>query len=72
MLRLILHFDHEARRALDQEADLQELLALPVRERIARMRYVTEDESPANFEKVEEEISQQMKEAVARGGEEIA
>ena len=44
MMKLILTADELSRDALDKGADLDELLALPSRERIGRAKYVPEDE----------------------------
>ena len=44
MMKLILTADELSREALDKGADLDELLALPSREKIGRSKYVSEDE----------------------------
>ncbi|MGE5550288.1 MAG: V-type ATP synthase subunit A [Bacteroidota bacterium] len=44
MLGIILAFDAMARRMLEQEKPLSEILALPVREEIARAKYVREED----------------------------
>lgn len=50
MLSLILEFYHQAQRALDDGVYLSRILELPVRERIARAKYISE----AEMEKIDE------------------
>lgn len=72
MLKLILYFHQEGLRALEREMPLEQLLALPVRERIARAKYVAEAEVKASFAQIEKEIKDQIAQALAQGGEEDA
>lgn len=44
MLRAILHFHRRANQALDEGKELADIVALPVREQIAKMKYLPEDE----------------------------
>jgi V/A-type H+-transporting ATPase subunit A len=44
MLRTILHFHHLGVNALDEGRELDEILALEVRERISKMKYLPEDD----------------------------
>ncbi len=59
MLSLVLRYYREARKALDAGAALDELVNLPVRETIARSRYITEKERE-KITKTEEEIVTQI------------
>ncbi|MGB9866310.1 MAG: V-type ATP synthase subunit A [Bacillota bacterium] len=59
LLRLILRFHDLAQGALEAGARLDEVLELPVRERIARARFIPED-SLDTFDQIEREIAQQM------------
>jgi len=43
MLDLILHFGDEAKKALDSQVNLKEILALDVRDRISRAKYISEE-----------------------------
>ncbi len=43
LLNLVLHFSNEAKRALNAGVYLKKILALSVREEIARAKYITED-----------------------------
>ncbi|MGI6603882.1 MAG: V-type ATP synthase subunit A [bacterium] len=71
MIRLIMLLYRECQRALEKGASLEKLLALPVRERIARAKYTPEDQL-ANFDSIESDIKSQVAEASATGGEEVA
>ncbi|MDK2784433.1 MAG: V/A-type H+/Na+-transporting ATPase subunit [Bacillota bacterium] len=71
MMRLILLLYHECQRALDKGAPLSKLLALPVRERIARAKY-TPEEQLGTFDQIEAEIKEQVARVTAEGGEEVA
>ncbi len=56
MLELILLFHEEAETALKSEVDMKNIIGLEVREDIARIRYVPEDETPKEVEKVKNKI----------------
>ncbi len=43
MLKMVLHFYYEAKTALDAGVPVEKIFALPVREKIARMKYVEEE-----------------------------
>jgi V/A-type H+-transporting ATPase subunit A len=45
MLRTILHFHNSGLKALEEEKSLEEILALGVREKISKMKFVPEGES---------------------------
>jgi len=61
MLRNIISFHHLCKDALERGSTIQEVFSLPVREKIARMRYVDEKE----LDKVDDLLSQ-MKEEVEK------
>ncbi|HEY4532889.1 MAG TPA: V-type ATP synthase subunit A [Fusobacterium sp.] len=67
MLKLILTFYEEAREALANNIYLKEILALPVREKIARAKNISED-ALNTFDGVMEELKEAMKKLVAEGG----
>jgi len=71
MLRNILSFHRMAMEALDAGVQLKEILALPVREQIARMRYLDEKEIAA-IDALEETIKSDIGALVAARGEEDA
>lgn len=60
MMKLIMHFHHECQRATERGASLMDLLNLPVRDQIARARYLAET-NMAEFDK----INAAMKEEIA-------
>ncbi len=66
MLSLILEFQNRGEAALDAGADYSRVIALPVRERIGRAKYIPEEEI-REFDKIESELSEQMA-ALTEGG----
>lgn len=67
MLRLILLFGEKGKLALDQGANLSQVLGLPVRERIGRAKYIREEEM-AQFNKIESELNAQISALLTEGG----
>lgn len=68
MLRNILEFHHMSMEALSRGTLLRELLELPVRESIARMRYV-EEKNMQILDALLKEMSDQIGEVMPEGGE---
>jgi V/A-type H+-transporting ATPase subunit A len=69
MLSIILEFYHQGLSALDNGVLLEEILALPVREEISRMKYIPEQEKTKFFmleDRIKEEFSKLMGERVSR------
>ena len=66
MRSLILEFQNRGEAALDAGADYSRVIALPVRERIGRAKYIPEEEI-REFDKIESELSEQMA-ALTEGG----
>jgi V/A-type H+-transporting ATPase subunit A len=60
LLGVILEFHATALEALGNDAQLKAILAAPVRERIARAKYVTEADSPAEFKAISNAIGTQI------------
>lgn len=63
MLSIILDFYHLGLRALDSGASLEDILSLPVREDISRMKYIPEQEKMKFFaleDRIKEEFSRLM------------
>ncbi len=67
MLRLILEFDALARDALDKNVDIEDILALQVREQIGRAKYIPESEM-SKFDAVLAEIKNEMHALTDEGG----
>lgn len=74
MLEMILLFHHEATAVIEKgeiDLDLEKMFALPVREKIARARYVPEEELK-ELEGIKTEIKEQISTLAGEGGEEDA
>ncbi|MDI6822472.1 MAG: V-type ATP synthase subunit A [Actinomycetota bacterium] len=72
MLKLIMTFHHQALQALEDGKPLQDILNTPVREKIARAKYVSEDELET-FNELEKKVISELKAPtpvgeMARGG----
>lgn len=59
MMRIIMQFYEKGNQALDAGATLSEVIGLPVREQIGRMKYILESELE-KFDQIEAELSSQM------------
>ncbi|MCF6096117.1 ATP synthase subunit A [Thermovorax subterraneus] len=66
MLKLILMFYHEAQKALEKGASFSDIEKHPVRERIARAKYI-EESSMRLFDEIEDEIRKAMQDLVEGG-----
>ena len=64
MLKMVLHFYYEAKAALDAGVPVEKIFALPVREKIARMKYVEEEDVKSYLEAATNELESSMKELV--------
>ena len=60
MARLILKFYDMTRSALDDGININKLVALPVRERIGRIKYVPEDKLAAEYDDILENITREI------------
>ncbi len=69
MLSLILYFHHKAKEALEKGALLDDILTLPVRERIAKAKFIPESNLD-EYDKIREEIDNEIGSKVLVGGEE--
>jgi len=56
MLRTIIMFHRNATAALEKGAPAADIIALPVKEDIGRMKYIPEDEFPARIKEIQERI----------------
>ena len=66
MMKLILAFNDEAGAAVGKGADIELVAELPVRERIGRFKYVPEEETDREFEKISVEISSELNELLTK------
>ena len=69
LLGLILHYDAECRDALEKNAPMQKLFAIPARVDIGRAKSVPSDEYEQAYAKIAADMTAQIKEIIA-GGEE--
>ena len=67
MLDIVLKFYDEGLRGLENGAYLNEIVAMPVRERIARAKYLPEAEL-GKIEKIAKELEKEIDELVNKGG----
>ena len=67
MLKLILSFYDEAQRGIKEGVYLDEILALPAREKITRAKNISEKELDS-FDKIEEEIKEAVSKLIKEGG----
>ncbi len=61
MLSLVMFYYREASKALEKGAELEKLINLPVREKIARAKY-TEENKLEEIEKIKEEVKKEIEE----------
>lgn len=60
MMRLVLDYYDITTKAVSEGATLQKLIDIPVRERIGRIKYVTEDMVKSEYEKIIDELKIQV------------
>ncbi len=68
MMKLILEFDRLAKDALNKNVDIEDILELPVREKIGRAKYIPETEM-SKFDELLAEINGSMLALTDQGGE---
>lgn len=64
MMKLVLNYYDAANEALESDADIEALVAVPVREAIGRFKYVHEDEIDHEFEKINNELSKEISDVI--------
>ncbi len=69
LLRLVFIFEDKAKEAIEAGADINDIASLPVRERIGRAKSVPTAEYKEEFKKIEQEIADQLDEAVKKASE---
>lgn len=62
MLKTIVLFQKEATTALERGVSSQDVIALPIKEEMGRMKFVPEDEFPAKVKEIQETIIKQCSE----------
>ena len=68
MLKAIMTNYEKNLEALDMDASFRELLSLPVRERIGRLKYVAEDQAEAEYQAIMQDMTEQIT-ALTEGGQ---
>ena len=68
MLKAIMTNYEKNLEALEKDASFRELLALPVRERIGRLKYVPEAEAEAEYNAIMKDMTEQIT-ALTEGGQ---
>ena len=61
MLKMVLEFYHEAKAALERKGDIAKIISAPVREKIARAKYIPENEIAEYLANTTDEIGQTMR-----------
>ena len=69
MMKLVLAFYEKSVDALNKGADMNTLIAMPVREKSGRYKYTTDDDIESEYKNVEEELDKEV--AVAFGKEDF-
>ena len=62
-----MQFADYGEKAIEAGADVDEIMALPVREEIGRAKYIQEDEVKESFEAISKNIIEQMAELGLEG-----
>ena len=68
MLKLIYDFDQLGREALEADVEFNDLINLPVKEKIGRAKYIPEEEIK-EIEKIDKEIKDSIKELISGGAD---
>ena len=69
MMKLVLAFYEKSVDALNKGADMNALIVMPVREKIGRYKYTTDDDIESEYKNVEEELDKEV--AAAFGKEDF-
>jgi V/A-type H+-transporting ATPase subunit A len=64
MMSALMAFYDKAGSALNSGADIEKLVALPVRERIGRLKYVSEENVKSEFDEIIKQLESELDEAV--------
>lgn len=63
IMKLVLKFYESAKKAIEEGADIENLLKMSARERIGRFKYIKEDRINREYERILEDIATQISEA---------
>lgn len=68
MLKIVLNFYDEGLRALKSGIYLKEVASIPVRDKIARMKYIPEDEMKEQLDSIQTELKTSIDQLISKGG----
>ncbi len=68
MLKIVLNFYDEGLRALKSGIYLKEVASIPVRDKIARMKYIPEDEMKEELDSIQTELKTSIDQLISKGG----
>ena len=66
MMKSVTEYYEKSKQALENGADIEDVVKLPVREKIGRFKYVKEEDTEKQFSEIMELLTEQTK---AEGGE---
>ncbi len=66
MMHLVLGYYDAAVSALEKKADIEDLVRLPVRERIGRFKYMAEDKTDEEYDQIEQMLSDEIQQAIEK------
>ncbi len=69
MMKLILLYYDKAVEAIENDADIEVLAALPVREQIGRFKYIPEDSIDSSYEQIEAQMNHEFKHLLEKEAE---
>ena len=69
LLGLILHYDAECRDALEKNAPMNKLFAIPARVDLGRAKSVPAEEYAAVYDQIQSDMEQQIAAIAAKGGD---
>ena len=70
MMTLVLDYYDEALKGLDKGLNINDLVALPIREAIGRLKYVEVDKVAAEYERIKTELAGEIDKLVQKMQEE--
>ncbi|HBT64839.1 MAG TPA: V-type ATP synthase subunit A, partial [Ruminococcaceae bacterium] len=66
MMQLVLKYFDKSNQALESGADIEKLAGLPVRERIGRFKYVSEDAIDEEYERVLSQMDEELRQSLVK------
>ncbi len=62
MMKLVTEYYEKSQKALDDGADIEKIVKLPVREMIGRFKYIKEEDTEKQFDEIMKQLSEQLEE----------